>query len=105
MGIGWWVPNGRGGGAYTDQRSAKRELQFLVKRKSSNEEVVCGYSGFSPPNGYRGPMPPPDLFIVRDGRLFTAKDMSADQFGRWQDQLCGPDWLKPLPMPEPPAVR
>ena len=102
----WWAPNGRGGGAYTHQRpAAKRELQFLVKREVGNEEIVCGYAGFSPPKGYPGPMPAPDLFILRNGRLFTAKDMTADQFGRWEDRLCGPEWVKPLTTPEPPSSR
>ncbi len=99
MAIGWWVPNSHGGGAYTDQRPAKREVQFLVKQKVGNEEIVCGYTGFPPPKGYSGPMPPPDLFIIRNGRLFTAEDMTADQLDRWQDQLCGPDWIKPLSWP------
>jgi hypothetical protein len=28
--------------------------------------------------------------------VFTPSNVAAGQFDQWEDQLCGPDWIKPF---------
>lgn len=45
------------------------------------------------------PSAPDTIFIVRNRRIFIEGDLPEAEFSRWQDDLCGPDWVKPLYMP------
>ena len=77
-----------------------RELHFMVRRRRGDEEIVCGYSGFPPFKAFNGQYMSSGfdtIFVVRGRRLYLREDVGDEQFDRMQDQLCGPDWVKPLP--------
>jgi len=74
----------------------ERQLFVLIRRPWREEEVVCGWSGFPPirlKDG-RKVVLGPTAFIVRNRILFLERDRTPAEFNYWQDQLCGPDWVK-----------
>jgi hypothetical protein len=62
-------------------------LSWVTRRTVAGEAIVCGYAG--PPRNAR-------VFIARGTRVFTPADLPQGQFDHWEDQLCGPDWIKPV---------
>jgi hypothetical protein len=62
------------------------KLTWLTRRQVGGEAIVCGYAG--PPRAAQ-------VFIARAGRLYTPSDLPTGEFDRWEDGLCGPDWMKP----------
>jgi hypothetical protein len=67
-------------------RFGDAKLTWLTRRQVGGEAIVCGYAG--PPRTAQ-------VFIVRGGRVYTPSDLAEGEFDRWEDQLCGPDWIKP----------
>jgi hypothetical protein len=65
----------------------KAKISWLVRRTVGGEEVTCGYKADV------GDFPRP--FIVRAGRVWQEADLPQGQFDKWQDNLCGSDWVKP----------
>jgi hypothetical protein len=63
------------------------KLSWVTRRVVGGQAVVCGYAG--PPRKAQ-------VFIARTGKVFVPTDLPAGQFDHWEDQLCGPDWIKPL---------
>lgn len=87
-----------GGRPVYGQISGARQLRFVVRSQVGSESVACGWSGFAAPRDLAGhAMPPgPDrIFIVRNGKVYFQEDLSAEDFDRWQAELCGPAWVKP----------
>ena len=81
------------------QLNGARELHFLVRTQVNDEAVACGWSGFAAPHDADGrhmTAGPDTVFIVRNGRIYLQEDLSANDFDRWQDELCGAAWIKPL---------
>jgi hypothetical protein len=68
------------------KRFGKLQLSWVTRRIVGGQPVVCGYAG--PPRQAQ-------VFIARGGWVFTPSDVAAGQFDQWEDQLCGPDWIKP----------
>lgn len=68
------------------KRFGKLQLSWVTHRIVGRQPVVCGYAG--PPRNAQ-------VFIARDGWVFTPSDVAAGQFDQWEDKLCGPDWIKP----------
>jgi hypothetical protein len=78
---------------------ASRELHFVVRHLTGAGEIVCGYSGFPAARAFNGQSMssgPDTIFVVRGRRLYLEQDMADEQFERMQDELCGPDWVKPF---------
>ncbi|MBQ1543896.1 hypothetical protein [Caulobacter sp. CCUG 60055] len=78
---------------------ASRELHFMVRRRASNEDIICGYSGFPPAKAFNGqPMSSgfDTVFVVLGRRLYLREDLRGEGFERMQDRWCGPDWVKPM---------
>jgi hypothetical protein len=77
-----------------------REMHFIVRHSVGADMITCGWSGFPPPHYPAGTRTPPPLidtlFIVRNRRLIVQGDVTSADFVRMQDELCGPDWMKPL---------
>ena len=67
-------------------RFGAAELHWIIHRTVGGELITCGYAGQSP-----------RPFIVRSGKIFQEEDLTPGQFDRWEDRLCGPNWVKPLP--------
>ncbi len=65
-------------------RFGAAELQWIIHRTVGGELITCGYAGQHP-------------FIARSGRVFQEENLAPGLFDRWEDRLCGPDWVKPLP--------
>ena len=85
-----------------DADDGGREFHVLIRRQVKGEEIICGWAGFSPLPAHGNIPPPPSfetIFIVRSGRLYLEKDLPPGDFERWQDQLCGDQWVKPLNLP------
>ncbi len=96
----FFVRTDRRGDAVYGPLNARREIHMILRRTLSGEAVACGFSGFPKARAFNGTaMSSGDdtTFVVRDQRLFVQRDMTPDQFDRLQDQLCGPDWVKPIP--------
>lgn len=88
-------PNGR---PLYGRLNGARELHFVVRSQVGRDAVACGWSGFAAPlgaNGRRMPAGPDVVFIVRDGQVYLQEDVPGEEFERWQDDLCGPAWIKP----------
>ncbi len=68
-------------------RFGAAKLSWLTRRTVGGEAIVCGYAG--PPRNAQ-------VFIVRGTRVFTPADLAQGQFDHWEDQFCGPDWIKPV---------
>ncbi|HSZ53151.1 MAG TPA: hypothetical protein VK801_16405 [Caulobacteraceae bacterium] len=69
------------------KRFGRAQLTWLTHRVVGGQAVVCGYAG--PPRNAQ-------VFIARGGAVFTPTDVAAGQFDKWEDELCGPDWIKPF---------
>ena len=67
-------------------------LHWIIERKIGGEEIACGYVGLAD-----------RPFIARSGQVFMEEDLPPGQLDHWEDRLCGPDWVKPLPMPPGPS--
>ncbi|HEY2051928.1 MAG TPA: hypothetical protein VGH03_21520 [Caulobacteraceae bacterium] len=68
------------------KRFGKLQLSWVTHRIVAGRPVVCGYAG--PPRNAQ-------VFIAKDGWVFTPSDVAPGQFDHWQDEFCGPDWIKP----------
>lgn len=68
-------------------RFGNLKLSWVTPRVVAGEAIVCGYAG--PPRQAH-------VFIARGGKLFTPSDLPPGQFDKWEDQLCGDNWIKPL---------
>jgi hypothetical protein len=85
--------------------NARREIHLIVRRSFGPDDVACGFSGFPKARAFNGtPMSSGDdtVFVVRNQRLTTDREMTQIEFDRLQDQACGPDWVKPrhvVPVP------
>lgn len=80
--------------------NARREIGLIVRRSVGGEDIACGLSGFPEARASNGdPMFSGFVaaFVVRNQRLFVEQEMTPAEFDRLQDQLCGPDWVKPQP--------
>jgi hypothetical protein len=69
-------------------RFGAAELTWVITRVVDGREVTCGYEQSKVA---RAP------FIARGGQVWQEADLAAGQFEKWEDQFCGPDWVKPLP--------
>ena len=76
-------------------RFGHAKISWLIDRTLKGDEVTCGYESDVPYH--------PRPFIVRSGRVWQEADLPTGQFDKWQDRFCGPDWVKPLTMPQPPS--
>ena len=74
-------------------RFGNADTSWVIKRTVKSEDVTCGYESDAGLN-----LQP---FIVRAGRVWQKADLPTGQFDEWQDGLCGPDWVKPLPQIAP----
>jgi hypothetical protein len=83
---------------YKELKRGPLELHVLVRRRVNGENVVCGWAGSPPQRLWSGGMTRSDdtIFIVRNGRLFLSQDVPAHQFEKWQTDLCGDQWVKPI---------
>ena len=80
-------------------RFGHKVLHWVIERSVAGEEVTCGYVANLNVIGIAaGP------FIAREGQVFTQQDLPQGQFDRWEDILCGPDWVKPLDLGIPPVA-
>ncbi|MBV8684363.1 MAG: hypothetical protein JO111_15915 [Caulobacteraceae bacterium] len=68
------------------KRFGNLQLSWVTHRMVGGQPIVCGYAG--PPRHAQ-------VFIARSGSVFTPTDAAAGQFDQWEDQFCGPDWIKP----------
>jgi hypothetical protein len=68
-------------------RFGKLQLSWVTRRLVGGQPVVCGYAG--PPRNAQ-------VFIARGGKVFTPLDLAAGEFDHWEDEFCGPDWIKPF---------
>jgi hypothetical protein len=104
----FYVRQDQNGDAVYGPLNARREIHLIIRRSVSNEDVACGFSGFPKARAFNGaPMSSGEdtAFVVRNQHLLVGQEMKPAEFDRLQDQLCGPDWVKPLPMPPAPSVR
>lgn len=104
----FYVRQGQDGEDVYGPLNAPREIHLLIRRSVGNEDVACGFSGFPKARAFNGASISSGddaIFIVRNQHLFVGQEMKPVEFDRLQDQLCGPDWVKPLPMPPAPSVR
>jgi hypothetical protein len=69
------------------KRFGKLQLSWVTHRFVGGQAVVCGYAG--PPRNAQ-------VFIARGGSVFTPPDVASGQFDKWEDEFCGPDWIKPF---------
>jgi hypothetical protein len=98
----YYAGTGANGAAiYKPVRSGPRELHFVVRRQAEGERIVCGWAGYAPLKASEPASFPPfdTLFLLRNGRLYLSQDLPAGQFERWQADLCGDRWVKPIPRP------
>ena len=87
---------------------APREIQLIVRRSVADQEIACGISGFPPARAFNGrsmPSGEETIFVAQNQHISILNDMTSAQFDRLQDQLCGPDWVKPLRAVVVPTVR
>jgi len=104
----FYVGRDRKGDAVYGPLNADRELHWLVQQRVKGEAVTCGYTHFRPARAFNGsPMASgvETIFIVRNRRLYLQGETPPAEFVRWEDELCGPDWVKPLYLPLAPSVR
>lgn len=69
-------------------RFGSAKISWVIARNVNGSEVTCGYES-------HGSMRQP--FIARAGRVWQDTDLAQGQFEKLEDELCGPDWVKPLP--------
>lgn len=72
------------------------ELRWTVRNQVKGEEIICAYAASKtpPPAGQRPKVIP---VIVRGDKTIRAEDVGPEAFSKMQDELCGPDWVKPQP--------
>jgi hypothetical protein len=73
--------------AAIQRRFGMLKLSWLTRRVVAGEAIACGYAG--PPRRAQ-------VFIARGPKVFVPSDLPPEQFDHWEDQLCGPDWIKPV---------
>jgi len=104
----FYVGRDRKGDAVYGPLNADREVHWLVRQRVNGEAISCGYTAFPSARASNGSSMSSgfdSVFIVRNRRLYVQGDMPSTEFDRWQDQLCGADWVKPLKLPPAPSVR
>jgi len=68
-------------------RFGNLQLSWVTRGVFKGQAIICGYAG--PPRMAK-------VFIARWGKAWTPSDLPPGEFDRWEDELCGPDWIKPF---------
>jgi hypothetical protein len=80
-------------------RFGHKVLHWVIERKIAGEDVTCGYVVGLNVIGLA-----PSPFVARSGQVFIEEDLPPGQLDRWEDRLCGPNWVKPLDLGIPPVA-
>lgn len=84
------------------QVEVPRKTTFVVSNTVDGERIVCGYSVFQPSADYTVGATAPEIFVIRGfDRVSIAADYLPERFSQLQDEVCGPQWVKPVLAPEP----